>query len=172
MALEAWRQASQRIAGMALLDTGARPDTEEGRQVRMRMIQGLQGAAVTLDTVAAAFLPRILHASRVADAQLAAVLIAMAREVGPEGFVRQQRAAMARPDSRGLLAQIACPALVLCGREDQVTPPELSEEMAAAIPGADLVIVPECGHMSTLEQPAAVSRALAAWCGKVDSVRG
>jgi pimeloyl-ACP methyl ester carboxylesterase len=70
---------------------------------------------------------------------------------------------MARPDSRPSLPAIACPTLVLVGANDQGTPPALSEEIAAAIPGSRLVVVPDCGHMSTLEQPQAVAEALVDW---------
>jgi len=86
----------------------------------------------------------------------------MAEEVGAEAFLRQQQAIMARPDSRSLSA-ITCPTLVLVGDGDAATPPALSQEIAAAIPGARLVVVPDCGHMSTLERPQAVAEALVDW---------
>jgi pimeloyl-ACP methyl ester carboxylesterase len=87
----------------------------------------------------------------------------MAEDVGVDGFVRQQRAIMGRPDSRPTLAGIKCPTLVLVGDSDAATPPELSKEMADGIPGAKLVIVKDCGHLSTIEQPAAVNSAMTAW---------
>ena len=87
----------------------------------------------------------------------------MAEETGPEAFVRQQRAIMTRPDCRPLLAAIRCPTLVLVGEGDELTPPALSEEIAAGIASAQLVRVPDCGHLSTLEQPEAVNRALVEW---------
>jgi pimeloyl-ACP methyl ester carboxylesterase len=70
---------------------------------------------------------------------------------------------MARPDNRPLLPSIHCPTLVLVGREDALTPVELSQEIAAGIPGARLEIVPDCGHLSSMERPEAVNRALRAW---------
>jgi len=70
---------------------------------------------------------------------------------------------MSRPDSSPLLAQIRCPTLVVVGRQDALTPPELSQEMASRIPGAKLEIIPDCGHLSTMEQPVAVNRAIRAW---------
>lgn len=87
----------------------------------------------------------------------------MAEEVGAEAFLRQQQAIMARPDLRPGLSAIACPTLVLVGDGDAATPPALSQEIAAAIPGARLVVVPDCGHMSTLERPQAVAEALVDW---------
>jgi pimeloyl-ACP methyl ester carboxylesterase len=89
----------------------------------------------------------------------------MAAETGPEAFVRQQRAIMGRPDSRLDLPAITAPALVLAGSEDIITPPRESEEIAAGIPGAKLVILPGCGHLSTLESPDSVTAALSEWLG-------
>ena len=87
----------------------------------------------------------------------------MAEEVGGEAFLRQQQAIMARPDSRPGLSAIAYPTLVLVGDGDAATPPSLSQEIAAAIPGSRLVVVPDCGHMSTLERPQVVAKALVEW---------
>src|SRR5439155_26528175 len=107
--------------------------------------------------------PLYVHPARASDAALKAEYLAMCREVGAEAYVRQQKAIMGRADSRPLLAAIGCPTLVLVGAQDEATPPALSEEMAAAIPGARLVTVAECGHLSTLERPEAVTRALVEW---------
>ena len=87
----------------------------------------------------------------------------MAESTGKDAFLRQQTAIMGRPDSRPHLRAIACPTLVLAGREDQLTPPELQLEMADAIPDATLVLVPRCGHLAPLERPEAVTRQLLAW---------
>jgi pimeloyl-ACP methyl ester carboxylesterase len=72
---------------------------------------------------------------------------------------------MGRPDLRPHLASIGCPTLVLVGDGDELTPPPFSEEIAAGIPGSRLVVVPDCGHLSTLEQPEAVNDALVNWLG-------
>jgi pimeloyl-ACP methyl ester carboxylesterase len=95
------------------------------------------------------------HRNRLADG----------RRHGTEAFKRQQTAIMTRPDSQPLLASIRCPTLVIVGREDALTPPELAREIANGIPGAKLEIIPDCGHLSTLERPDAVNRALRAWLG-------
>jgi pimeloyl-ACP methyl ester carboxylesterase len=63
-------------------------------------------------------------------------------------------------DSRPSLAAIKCPTLVLVGDSDEPTPPDLAREMATAIPGAKLVVVAECGHLSTIERPQAVNKSL------------
>jgi pimeloyl-ACP methyl ester carboxylesterase len=85
--------------------------------------------------------------------------------------VRQQTAIMTRPDSRPGLAAIRCPTLVLVGDGDESTPPDRAAEIANGIPGAHLVEVPECGHLSTLEQPAHVTRALVEWLGSKEGRR-
>ncbi len=173
VALEVCRQARDRVAGVALLDTGARADTEESTQNRRRMIGALAGGGASFAQVASAFASRLLHPAHATDPQLLELLADMARTVGPEGFVRQQTAAMNRPDRRDLLGELSCPALVLCGRDDQVTPPELSQEMARLLKGdVELVLVPDSGHMSTLEQPAAVVEAVLRWIERVDTGHG
>jgi len=107
--------------------------------------------------------PRLVHRARRADTALRQVFDLMAEEVGAAGFIRQQTAILGRADSRPTLANISCPTLVLVGEGDELTPPELAAEIAAGIPGARLTTVPQCGHMSTLEQPDEVSRALLEW---------
>jgi pimeloyl-ACP methyl ester carboxylesterase len=77
--------------------------------------------------------------------------------------VRHLQAIMSRPDSRPQLASIRCPTLVLVGDGDIATPPELHREIATGIAGARLVIVPHCGHLSTIERPDAVNAALVEW---------
>jgi pimeloyl-ACP methyl ester carboxylesterase len=108
-------------------------------------------------------LPFLVHESRVKDAPLVKVIREMAERTGIEAYIRQQNAIIARPDYRFMLPSIACPALVLCGRQDKLTPLHNSEEMAAAIPGAKLVVIEECGHVSTLERPDVVNRAMRKW---------
>jgi pimeloyl-ACP methyl ester carboxylesterase len=70
---------------------------------------------------------------------------------------------LARPDTTPLLAQIRCPTLLLCGRDDAWSPPARHQFMHERIAGSRLVVIEQCGHMSTMEQPGAVNAALAAW---------
>ena len=87
----------------------------------------------------------------------------MAIRTGREAFIREERAIVSRADSLPLLGGITCPVLVLCGRQDALTPLERHEEMVGAIPGSKLEIIENCGHLSTLERPAEVSAALRRW---------
>jgi pimeloyl-ACP methyl ester carboxylesterase len=87
----------------------------------------------------------------------------MAERVGRDAFLRQQRLLMNRPDSRHDLALIHCPTVVVCGRQDRLTPLADSEEMAEKIRRAKLVVIEDCGHLSTMERPRAVSAVLRYW---------
>lgn len=161
VAMEVMRQAPERVDRLALLDTTARPDTAEARQDRERLI-GLADAG-RLDEVFSKLWPRLVHPDRQSEHDLREVVAGMLRETGAEAFIRQQRAIMARPDSRPLLPGIEIPTLVLVGEADAITPPEIAREMAEMIEWASLVIVPEAGHLSTLEQPERVTQALRMW---------
>jgi pimeloyl-ACP methyl ester carboxylesterase len=162
VAFEVLRQAPQRVSRLALLDTSARPDTpERSRQRRefMALAQRERGFA----PVNRIMLPLMVHASRLDDAPLVAGIRAMAERVGVAAYLRQQEAIIGRADSRPGLGGIGVPTLVLCGRADALTPLEAHEEMAAAIPGARLEVVEECGHMAPMERPQAVNSALCRW---------
>ena len=157
------RLAPERIVKLALLDTSARPDTPEqtaGRHTQIAMAQsGRFGEISDLS------IPRFLHRDRQKDERLTGIVRQMAQETGPDAFVRQLNAIMSRPDSRPQLASIRCPTLVLVGDGDVATPPELNQEIAAGISGSKLVVVPDCGHLSTLEKPDAVNKTLVEWIG-------
>ena len=91
------------------------------------------------------------------------VVLAMTERVGKDAFLRQQRAIMGRPDNRPNLPKIHCETIVICGRQDQMTPLAWNEEIAALIPGAKLEIIEDCGHLSTMERVWEVSVELRQW---------
>jgi pimeloyl-ACP methyl ester carboxylesterase len=158
VAFEIMRQAPDRVIRLALLDTTARPDGAE--QTRRRRDQIQLARAGQFEDVVDVLFQAWVRPSRQDDAALRQVVRQMAGETGPAAFARQQTAIMNRPDSVPDLAAIGCPTLVLVGEEDRVTPPEHAKEIAGGVPGARLVVLPDCGHLSTLEQPAAVTQAL------------
>jgi pimeloyl-ACP methyl ester carboxylesterase len=161
IAYEMIRQAADRVARLALLDTGAGAEAPERRAGRLRLIAlAEQEGAVRAQQE---LLPLLIHTDRLRDKPLVDTVLQMASDTGVAAFKRQQMAIMARPDNRPLLSTIKCPTLVLVGREDALTPPSLALEIADGIPGARLEIIPNCGHLSTLEQPEAVNRALRTW---------
>ena len=161
VALEIMRLAPERVLRLALLDTQARPDTPE-ITARRRPLMALAEAG-GLDGVARRLLPVLLHPSRLAEPEPTGTVLQMAREIGQDAFLRQERALIARPDRRPDLGAIACPTLVLAGREDALTPLDRQLELAHGIPDATLVLVPGCGHLAPLERPEAVNRQLLAW---------
>ena len=160
VALEVMRQAAARVSHLALLDTSARADAEEQTRRREALIALAQTGRFR--GVTPRLLPQLVHPSRL-DTPLAAEVTAMAERIGQDGFLRQQRAIMARPDSRPDLPGIAVPTLVGVGEADVLTPPELAEEMATLIPGAQLVRFPGCGHLPPMENPAATTALLRDW---------
>ncbi|HTW37849.1 MAG TPA: alpha/beta fold hydrolase [Steroidobacteraceae bacterium] len=158
IAFEILRQAPARVVRLALLDTSARPDAPEQTEQRRAQIELARRGR--LAEVSEVLFPRLVHTSRRDDEILRRTVRVMAEEVGPEAFINQQTAIMRRPDSRPGLASIRAPTLVLVGDGDQLTPPERAAEIASGIPGAQLVTVAGSGHLSTLEQPGAVTQAL------------
>jgi len=165
VAMEAARQAPQRIRGLALLGTSARPESEDMRALREAAIELFrQGrvAEVIEPNVQFAF-----HPDQAADEALVRSYLDFVLAAGADQLIRQNQAVIARPDARPHLVRLRCPVLVMCGDSDQLTPPECAREIAALVPQAELVIVARCGHMLTMEKPAEVNAALAAWLAGV-----
>lgn len=161
VAQEIMRQAPERVIRLALMDTTAQPDPPAQSARREGFINLAQMGKFM--GVTPRLLPLLIHPDRLGDQALTQAVMDMARHVGKEAFVRQQTAIINRPDSRGDLARIACPTLVVCGRQDALTPLALHEEMAAAIPDARLVVIEECGHLPPMERPQAASALLRYW---------
>lgn len=162
VAMEIMQQAPQRVTRLALLDTRARldvPAETERRHDFLRLAQTENGFA----PITTRMLPLLVHPARTGDKTLVETIRAMADRVGVDAYVRQQRAVMGRRDFRPGLAEIKCPTLLLCGREDALTTLEMHEEMRQLMPEAELTIVEQCGHLSTLERPAEVNEALRRW---------
>lgn len=162
IAYEIMRQAPERVERLALLDTGYRADTPERIAARQDLIARAErggGARLAQELL----MPVLVHKARLGDKALVDTVLQMAVDTGLAAFKRQEAAIIARPDSAHILPTIRCPTLVLVGREDALTPVAQHREIADAVPGARLEIVANCGHLSTLEQPEAVSRALRAW---------
>jgi pimeloyl-ACP methyl ester carboxylesterase len=161
VAQEVMRQAPDRVSRLALLDTSARPDSDEQKARRRGLIAlSTQGK---FKGVTPRLLPLLIHPDRLDDTLLVGRITAMAEDVGQAGFVRQQTAIMGRIDGRPTLRDIRCPTVVLGGAEDAITPPEVMAEIADLVPGATYHLLPNCGHLSTMEEPEAVTDLLAAW---------
>jgi len=161
VSLEIMRQAPERALKLALLDTTARADTPEQTERRKTQIEIVK--AGRFGEIPGMLFPALVHATRRGDQALRAIVDEMFFDLGPEAHVRQQTAIMGRRDMRPALSSIRCPALIVVGDGDELTPPALAKEMTDGIAGAQLVIVPECGHLSTLERPEFVRDTLVEW---------
>ncbi len=161
IAFEIMRQAPERVAKLALINTQARPDTPEVTARRRGQVARAQ--AGEFRAILDELFPGFVHPSRRDNADLRQLVYDMGEDVGAEAFVRQQTAIMGRPDSRPMLAWIKCPTLVLTGDEDNTIPNSLSKEMADGIHGAKLTILSHCGHLPQVEQPQPTADALVEW---------
>ena len=160
-AFEVARLAPERLARLALLDTRASADSEAQRAGRHADIEKVRAGGI--DALIPELPSRWLLPAHAARADLLALMADMARSIGARGQLNQQRAMLDRPDSHADLERLHLPALVLCGEEDRATPVAEHEAMAARLADSRLEIVPQCGHLSTIEQPDAVNRLLSAW---------
>jgi pimeloyl-ACP methyl ester carboxylesterase len=161
IAFEIMRQAPDRVSRLALMNTQARPDTEEA--TARRRSQMARAKAGEFRDVLNELFPIFVHPMRRDRADLLQLVHDMGQDVGVDAFIRQQNAIIARADSRPTLASITCPTLVLTADQDKTIPNLLSKEMADGIRGAKLVILSQCGHMVQAEQPEATANALLEW---------
>ncbi len=161
IALEVIRQAPERVARLALLNSYASPAIAEFITYCRGWIADVKqgGYRGLIDRMFAS----AVHQSRVSDTQLKEAVRQMADEIGPDGFIGQVEAIMTRSDGRPALAAIKCPTLVVTSDTDNSVPSNLSIEIASDVANAKLVMVANCGHLSPLEQPAAVTTALLDW---------
>ena len=164
VALEIMRRAPERVTRLALIDTRASADTEDERTRREELIKLAEEEG--LDSVHKALWPRLVHSSKLYDARLEGIVRGMLEQTGVDGFIRQQTAILSRINYWGALGGIHVPTAIVVGEQDAITPPNASKAMQAAIAGADLTIVPRCGHMAPLEQVFPVNGALERWLAR------
>lgn len=161
VAQEIMRQAPERVERLALLDTRASPDEDDvvtRRKDLMKLAERGRFRGVT-----PRLLPMLIHEDRLEDRALCNRILAMAERIGRDGFIRQQEAILNRPDFRPTLARIICPTLVLCGREDKLTPVALHREMAAGIATSRMVVLEQSGHLPPMEKPEETTAELRRW---------
>jgi len=161
VALELVRQAPRQVRRLALLNTNARADSPESTDNRKRL---MALSEKDFPAVISTLMPKlVLEEHRDDGRDITGTITEMALAAGRDSFLRQERAIIRRIDSRPHLAAIRCPALVVAARNDAIMPVEWLEELACGIPGARLEVVETCGHMSTLERPAEISKLLVDW---------
>lgn len=169
VALEMVARAPDRMARLALLDTTARPDpADNARRRRAALARARREGMNTLilDTWPSLVAP--VHRART---DLRDLLVAMARDAGPDVLASQTEIAIGRADSRPRLPCIHVPTLVLAGEHEAVCPLDAHREIAEAIPGARLRLIPKAGHFAPLENPEAVAAELAGWLAGAPATR-
>lgn len=169
VAMEAARLAPDRVVGLGLLSTAADQDTEKKKKLRTELIR--LSSIGRFKGVTPRLLPQFLSPAALLDEALTTRVMEMAATVGQVNFALQQTAIMGRRDQRDMLADYPHPSLVLCGELDELTPPKKSEEMAGLLPNSELVLLPEIGHLSTLEAPQACIEALRRLLARVAASR-
>lgn len=173
VALEVMRLGAQRVEALALLDTGTAA-LESGPagadEARKRGALLATARSEGMEAMARQWVPPMVHPA-VLDTPLFERIVAMVARSDPGRFAAQIEALLHRPDAQPVLDRVACPLLLLCGRQDRWSPPERHQAMQARVPGAVLKLIDRCGHMSPMEQPQAVSDAMAAWLDEADRGR-
>ena len=160
VAQEIARQAPGRIERLALIDTSIRPDSPERAAARRSLIATARLPG-QFKGITDRMLPTYVHASRLSDRDLIGRIRAMNERLGRDVFIRQNT--LDRPDGEAALRSLTCPVLIICGKQDALTPLSDHQEMAAMLPHAQLVIIEESGHMTPMERPHAVTEALRQW---------
>jgi pimeloyl-ACP methyl ester carboxylesterase len=167
VALEVLRLAPDRVSHLALLDTGykARAAGAAGDE-EARKRQALLDIARTygVRAMATQWVQGMVDPSRLSDAVLLEAIVAMFARKSAGIFAGQIRALLGRPDATPVLRSVQVPTVVVCGRADSWSPLAQHEEIAALLPTpVPVQVIEQAGHMSTMEQPAAVAQALRAW---------
>lgn len=161
VAFEIMRQAPERVIKLALIATSARQDSDEMAKRRRDFIR-LAGMG-KFRGMSPVLVQSFIHPDNVGNESLISTLYDMAQDTGAEGFINQQQAILSRPDSTETLGHITCPTIVIFGDSDERTPVAVNGEIATAIAGAELVVLPHCGHLPPLEQPELTTKHLRAW---------
>lgn len=161
LAVEIMQIAADRVDRLALLDTGMRSQNETERAIRRARIRLADQGRFEL--VLGLQMSRFIPAYRLPDKALVDEVMTMCGEIGVDIYKRQEELAAIRVDRRPDLPNIRCPTIVVCGRDDAATPLFLSEEIADAIKGSELIVVEQCGHLLTMEKPEETNVILRKW---------
>ncbi len=170
VALEVCRLAPDRVSHLILMDTGfrARAEGEAGDKEQAGRFELLRKAREEgMRAMGQQWVKGMVHPDRLDDEALIESILAMIERKTPDIFAAQINALLHRPDATSVLQSLRCPTLLLCGRQDSWSPLERHKEMAKLIPAAHLGVIENAGHMSTMEQPQAVSMEIEQWLAEV-----
>ena len=166
VALEVLRMAPQRVAGVALMDTGylAKIDGPAGAlEVSKRLVLLEIAQSKGVRAMAQEWVKGMVHPNRLTDHELIEKILQMFETKNSDIFARQLLALIFRKDATDVLKSIRVPTLILCGHQDAWSTPAQHEEMMQFVPHAQLAIIPDAGHMSTMERPLEVANAMNHW---------
>lgn len=161
VAMQIMKLAPGRVERLCLFDTGAAPEPPDGAEKRQPLVDLAYKEG--MEALALQWLPPMLGPKVRDDEAFKQPLIEMVCRSTPDVHEKQIKALVTRPDMRDLLPTIDCPVLIACGRDDAWTTPAVHEEMAKAIPDAELVVIDNAGHFLPVEQPKAFTDALRRW---------
>ena len=166
VALEVLRMAPERVAGVALMDTGylaklggAAGELEVSKRLVLLEIAQSKG----IRAMAQEWVKGMVHPNRLADKALIETILKMFETKNSDIFARQLLALIFRKDATDVLKSISVPTLILCGQQDAWSPPSQHEEMLQYVPHAAMSVIEDAGHMSTMEKPQAVAEAMNRW---------
>jgi pimeloyl-ACP methyl ester carboxylesterase len=153
------RKYPQRVRALVQCDTRAAADSEEARAGRLKMAEkvGEWGSGRIAEMMG----PKLIAPqSFETKPDVVARVRAVVEGTSPDGIAAAQRGMAARPDMTGFLPQIQVPTLIIVGAEDVISPPSEMQAISDKIPNAKFVVIPDAGHMTTMENPCAVNQAL------------
>jgi pimeloyl-ACP methyl ester carboxylesterase len=162
---ELWRQAPELVGGMVFIDTRAEADTPQAHAKRMDLIEHVRNTGTAdLPDIAEGFLSETTRQTR---ADVVNDVRNWAAEPSCDVIIKTIEMLARRPDSTSTLATITVPTLVIVGEEDQVTPPDAAVHIADGIEDAQLVRIPDAGHLSPIETPHLVNKAISEFIGAI-----
>lgn len=162
VAMEIVRQAPERVLKLALLDTTANPPLPAQQVAWGQMIEKIENGGFR-SVVAEKFVPNLLYKDHPKKKELLRTIDEMVECVGEDAYLNQLKAVSVKPNGFDILPTIVCDTLLLVGREDVLCTVEAHKDMHKEMPHAELVILEQCGHLSTIEQPERVTEELRKW---------
>ena len=166
IAFELIRQAPKRIKQLILLNTNYKQPSQNTRESLYKFV-GMTVLGQFREITTNFLKDAMLYSEHANLAEMRKTVLDMALNTGEQSFFKQVKAQLGRPDSTKILKEITCPVLIISGVEDKVCPVALHQDMAKMIPNSKLILLEKCGHLSTLEQPDAVNRAIRKWYGSL-----
>ena len=166
VALAFMRLFPERVSSLVLANTRPDADPEEVRETRRELARRVTEEGVGI--LPGLQMERLLSEKTLkSKPEVIERVRAMILESSPDGVVAALGAMKDRPDSTGGLGDIGVPTLVIAGEEDELSNPEVMEEMASKIPDSSYVVLQNAGHLSNLEAPEEFNAALSGFLAKV-----